>query len=329
LPVFVEISVFTSLAAFPGLRLRIRPDNAGQGREMRTYSMIPVISVFKGTTAERTSNPTVFSVTIPGASASEQPAEFLHSQRILSLEGFSVFGSDANLNSPLIALADLPSPIEPFPLQRQFAHSGWFLSSPFKILHGNARERVKSLPRVDCVVTSPPYFEQRKYGDSRNELGRENTVECYIGSLVEVFASIPLQPWASVWVNIGDKRAKDGGLLNIPKRFVLAMEAAGFRLVDEVIWVKEVAQVQGPPLGHGMIEPAPGRLNGNGHEPLYRFVRSKKDAWTDTCAVRVQRRNVEGMRYLPESLMECDTSVARTQGPDQAEPLRSVSTCSG
>jgi DNA modification methylase len=124
-----------------------------------------------------------------------------------------------------------------------------------------------------------------------------------------VFASIPLQPWASVWVNIGDKRAKDGGLLNIPKRFVLAMEAAGFRLIDEVIWAKEVAQVQGPPLGRGMIEPAPGRLNGNGHEPLYRFVRIKKDAWTDTCAVRVQRRNVEAVRYLPESLMECDTSI--------------------
>jgi hypothetical protein len=58
-----------------------------------------------------------------------------------------------------------------------------------------------------------------------------------------------------------------------------------------------------------MIEPASGRLNGNGWEPFYRFVRSTKDAWADTCAVRVQRRNVEDMRYLPETLMQCDSSV--------------------
>jgi site-specific DNA-methyltransferase (adenine-specific) len=235
-------------------------------------------------TAERTSDPPILSV--------------------------AVFGSEVNGKSVITTLADMTSPVEPLLAQCPFLHSGWFVSRPYEVLHGDARERVKSLPLpVDCVVTSPPYFAQRTYGDSTTELGKENTVDGYIASLVEVFASIPLQPWASVWVNIGDKRGKDACLLNIPKRFVLAMEAEGFRLIDEVIWVKEVAQVQGPPLGHGMIEPAPGRLNGNGHEPFYRFVRCKKDAWTDTCAVRVQRRNVEARRYLPEALMQCDTSV--------------------
>jgi site-specific DNA-methyltransferase (adenine-specific) len=281
-------------------------NKVAQGREMKTFSMIPVISVFDATTAERTSNPSVLSVGVFGA----QLSGLLPYHTTLSPNEFSVFGSEANRKSARITFADLTSPIELLLVQCPFPHSGWFVSRPFEILHGDAKERVKSLPfPVDCVVTSPPYFGQRSYGRSANELGRENTVDSYIASLVEVFASIPLQPWASVWVNIGDKRGKDGGLLSIPKRFVLAMEAEGFRLIDEVIWVKEVTQVQGPPLGHGMIEPAPGRLNGNGHEPFYRFVRSKKDAWTDACAVRVQRRNVKGMRYLPESLMECDSSL--------------------
>jgi hypothetical protein len=55
---------------------------------MRTYSMIPMISVFKGTKAERTSNFTVLSVTVLGASASQQPREFLHLQKIFSPDGF-------------------------------------------------------------------------------------------------------------------------------------------------------------------------------------------------------------------------------------------------
>ena len=35
-------------------------------------------------------------------------------------------------------------------------------------------------------VTSPPYLGLRNYGHP-NEFGREATIECYIGNLVEVF----------------------------------------------------------------------------------------------------------------------------------------------
>lgn len=38
-----------------------------------------------------------------------------------------------------------------------------------------------------------------------------------------------------------------------------------------------------------MIEPATGRLNGNGWEPFFRFVLDPKKAWSDTCAVRIPR----------------------------------------
>src|SRR6266496_5101868 len=72
-------------------------------------------------------------------------------------------------------------------------------------------------------VTSPAYYQQRIYGTSTSELGTEPSVAEYIGNLVDVFRAIPLAPWGSIWVNIGDKRAKNGSLLSIPARFRIAM----------------------------------------------------------------------------------------------------------
>jgi site-specific DNA-methyltransferase (adenine-specific) len=138
----------------------------------------------------------------------------------------------------------------------------------------------------------------------------ETSVSEYIGNLVEVFRATPLEPWGSIWVNLGDKRGKNGGLLNIPKHFCIAMGGdAGFHLIDDVIWAKESVRIDGTSVGQAMIEPAARRLNGNSHEPFYRFVVDPKRAWSGTCAVRIPRRNVDDVRYLPETLMRCHTSL--------------------
>jgi site-specific DNA-methyltransferase (adenine-specific) len=183
-------------------------------------------------------------------------------------------------------------------------------SVPFSIIRGNAMEVVKQLStKMDCLITSPPYYQQRIYGTSTSEFGRERSVAEYIVNLVDVFRAIPLEPWASIWVNIGDKRGKHGELLGIPAQFVTAMRDAGFHLIDHVIWAKECVQITGQSIGHCMIEPAARRMNGNGHEPFYRFVLDPKMAWSDTCAVRIPRRNVDDVRYLPEEMMKCHTSL--------------------
>jgi DNA modification methylase len=89
-------------------------------------------------------------------------------------------------------------------------------SEPFSIIRGNAIEVVKQLPtKVDSVTTSPAYYQQRIYGTSSSELGRESSVAEYISNLVDVFKAVPLNPWGSIWVNIGDKRGKQGELLGI------------------------------------------------------------------------------------------------------------------
>jgi DNA modification methylase len=158
-------------------------------------------------------------------------------------------------------------------------------------------------------VTSPPYFKKRSYGSSLQEIGNESEVEHYLQNLVEIFAAVPLAPWGSVWANIGDKRGRRGELLRIPHQFATAMAKAGFLLIDEVVWAKESVRIDGTSIGQAMIEPARNRFGGNGHEPFYRFVRNPKEAWSDMSAVRLPRRNVEDISYLPEVLMKCVTSV--------------------
>jgi site-specific DNA-methyltransferase (adenine-specific) len=184
-----------------------------------------------------------------------------------------------------------------------------FSCEPFSILRGSALDVLPNLQPVDCVITSPPYYNQRTYGVNPNELGRESSLGEYIANLVNVFKAVPLAPWGSIWVNIGDKRGEFGELLGIPERFCIAMNDAGFYRIDNVIWAKESVLIDGTSIGHCMIEPATRRLNGNGHEPFYRFVVDPKRAWTDPCAVRIPRKNVADIRYLPEELMRCHTSV--------------------
>jgi len=59
-----------------------------------------------------------------------------------------------------------------------------FSFDPFSIIRGNAIEVLKQLQnKVDCVITSPAYYQQRIYGTSSCEMGKEHSVAEYIGNL--------------------------------------------------------------------------------------------------------------------------------------------------
>jgi len=55
------------------------------------------------------------------------------------------------------------------------------------VLIGDVIKALRKLPNkcVDVVVTSPPYYKQRKYG-VKGEIGQEKTPEEYIEKIVEV-----------------------------------------------------------------------------------------------------------------------------------------------
>jgi DNA modification methylase len=144
------------------------------------------------------------------------------------------------------------------------------------LLHGDARDMLQTLPTgsVQCVITSPPYFGLRAYGDDPREIGREATPAAYVAALIAVFAEVwrVLRDDGTLWVNLGDsyvaspagntdatwsaKQASNVGsaarrtrstitpglpaknLLGIPWRVAFALQDAGWILRSDIIWAK-------------------------------------------------------------------------------------------
>lgn len=83
-----------------------------------------------------------------------------------------------------------------------------------RIIHGNATD---VLPQLElnayrACVTSPPYWRQRRYGDSPDEIGQEATPSEWVAALVRVFSHVRplLTEDGSLWLNVGDKYAAGG-----------------------------------------------------------------------------------------------------------------------
>ena len=80
-------------------------------------------------------------------------------------------------------------------------------SEKWKLLHGDAREMLLTLPSdsVDCCITSPPYYALRDYGYD-GQIGLESTPEEFIEKLVSVFREVRrvLKPSGTCWINIAD-----------------------------------------------------------------------------------------------------------------------------
>lgn len=125
--------------------------------------------------------------------------------------------------------------------------------------------------KVDCIVTSPPFYGQRDYGFD-GQIGLEKHPRDFIDHLVEVFdlCSQVLKDTGSLWVNLGDTywsgkgahksaEAKQGArrfgirpqdlpgdgewtrpkqLLLIPHRFAIAMQDAGWLVRNDNVWIK-------------------------------------------------------------------------------------------
>jgi len=84
----------------------------------------------------------------------------------------------------------------------------------YQIIHGNALDQLRMLPdnSVDCVVTSPPYWQLRDY-EVEGQIGIEPSPQEWVRVLVEVFREVRrvMAPHAVAWVNVGDKYMSDGG----------------------------------------------------------------------------------------------------------------------
>lgn len=145
------------------------------------------------------------------------------------------------------------------------------------VTRGDARLLPFADASAHCCVTSPPYFGLRDYGVD-GQLGLERTPEEYVAGMVAVFREVwrVLRDEGTVWLNIGDSYATNGGahggrldnqtgvgakrahlegagdqearrapngykpkdLIGIPWMLAFALRADGWYLRSDIIWHK-------------------------------------------------------------------------------------------
>ena len=119
------------------------------------------------------------------------------------------------------------------------------MNTNHKIILGDARN-MKEVPgeSVHLVVTSPPYWQLKDYGESR-QIGFNDTYEQYINHLNLVWSECHrvLSQGCRLCINIGDQFARAvyyGRYKIIPIRteIIKFCESVGFDYMGAVIWQK-------------------------------------------------------------------------------------------
>jgi DNA modification methylase len=110
-----------------------------------------------------------------------------------------------------------------------------------QIIHGDALATARSWPAglIDCIVTSPPYWQQRDYRGSETQIGREESPARYVERLTQVFRECRrvMKDTGTLWIVIGDKYLS-GEQVGLPWRLALALVDDGWILRADCIWHK-------------------------------------------------------------------------------------------
>lgn len=155
-----------------------------------------------------------------------------------------------------------------------------YYSDPSVTLHhGDALDVARTLPdeSVDCIITSPPYYRLRDYGEN-GQYGREATPMQYVGRLADLFGELwsVLDDGGVLWLNLGDTYDQDRNLLGVPWMVASRLQHDGWTLRNDVIWSKPNA----------MPEAVTDRLS-NRHEHLFLLTKGR-NYWFDLDPIRVQ-----------------------------------------
>lgn len=150
--------------------------------------------------------------------------------------------------------------------------------SNLQILTGDSLTILPTLAAesIQCCVTSPPYWGLRDY-EHPAQIGAESSPEIYVDNLVAMFREVRrvLSKDGTVWLNVGDGYARNGGtgnhgpnavvgntkkliqkrnckvpdcwglkdrdLIGLPWRVAFALQADGWILRSKITWVKKNA----------------------------------------------------------------------------------------
>jgi DNA modification methylase len=149
-----------------------------------------------------------------------------------------------------------------------------------KIICGDALTELQKIEdeSIDCIITSPPYFKQRKYTDDILEIGNEPGIGMYLQMLLGVFneGKRIVKPTGNIVWNMGDIYIEKS-LQLLPYRFACSIldHYDDVKLINNITWVK--------------TNPTPRQYKKrliNSTEPFFHFVKSdnyyyNRDAFLD------------------------------------------------
>ena len=213
-----------------------------------------------------------------------------------------------------------------------------------KIIQEDTLEVMRTMPDacVDCVITSPPYWNLRRYlnddhPQKSKEIGLEPNLQEWLQKMFTVFQEVQriLKPTGSLWLNCGDsygtgsgagsragtKQATNHGssyyedtgkmavvgyeksLLGQPWRLALKMiDEGGWILRSDVIWAKQV-YLHNERRTKGSAMPSSVKDRFNmTYEHLFHFVKNKK-YYFDLDAVRLKHQK-SAMKFNMAKLQE-------------------------
>lgn len=100
------------------------------------------------------------------------------------------------------------------------------------------RELIAEGVRVQCVVTSPPYWGLRDYG-IEGQIDLELSLSQYVERICEVFSLVNelLADDGVLWLNLGDSYSNKS-LNGVPWRVAFALQDQGWYLRQDIIWHK-------------------------------------------------------------------------------------------
>jgi len=160
------------------------------------------------------------------------------------------------------------------------------------LLLGDAYTILRELPSscVDCVMTSPPYWQKREY--EHCGLGNEEDFSDYVRRLAAICLEIKrvLKPTGSLWLNLGDSY-RNKSLLGIPWRIAIELtDKQGWVLRNAIVWYKI----------KGGLDSATDRL-GNSYEMVFHFVKRRKGYYYNLDSVRSKPREAKVINGMPVS----------------------------
>lgn len=209
----------------------------------------------------------------------------------------------------------------------------YYQDDQIQLYHGQALDVARGFAdgSVDCIVTSPPYYGLRDYGEE-GQYGLEDSPAEYVETMRALFSELRrvLADDGTLWLNLGDSYQSTGGhtaqgatsqrrgrgnldqqnaakvrselpdknLLGIPWRVALALQDDGWILRNAIIWQKPNA----------MPESVNDRLSSR-YEHVFMFSKSR-NYWFDLDPIR------EPVSTQHQSALNCarDTKEAHVPG---------------